>query len=112
MIRVRITVRERFGPLSRAQAEAVNRVRKQTGFDVERDWKSDVRVDTGTYRRSIHTDDDGERRTTVSSNIVYALPNEYGNSRGMAPRPSATQAAERARHAFPAAAKRAIASVP
>jgi phage gpG-like protein len=99
-VAVRLT-HNRLDRLSAAMVAAAARERLATALEIEADWKGDVRVDTGNYRRSIHTDD-GERQSVVSSNVDYALYNEYGTSRGMPARPSATKAGEARRHAYPA----------
>jgi phage gpG-like protein len=98
---IRVAVRvvsnnlDRYGAAARA---GVRRERLAAGLRVEGDWKGDVRVDTGNYRRSIHTED-GADETVVSSNVEYAGFNEYGTSR-MAARPSATKAAEKNRRPY------------
>lgn len=94
-------VANHLGTLSTEMAAGVRRARRNAGLRIEADWKADVRVDTGNYRRSIHTDD-GADHTVVSSNVDYALPNEYGTSRGMAARPSATKAGEKHRRTYAA----------
>ena len=88
----------RFAHLSAAQKAALDRVRLKTALRIETDWKADVRVDTGNYRRSIHTED-GPTQTVVSSNVDYAVFNEYGTSR-MAAKPSARQTAEKHRRGY------------
>jgi hypothetical protein len=66
-----------------------------------------VRVDTGELKNSIQTSDaidlqPGALSGSVGTSVGHAAPNEYGGPT-IAARPSARQAAERARSPFQAA---------
>lgn len=84
---------------------AVRRARIKTARGIEADWKARAPVKTGTYRRSIHTDEEPEPGVSVVgtslTNPPYPVYLEYG-TRYMAARPSATPAAEKGRRDFAA----------
>lgn len=64
---------------------------KEAGYKTERDMKAYTPVDTGTLRRSIHTDMVNDFTAEVGTNIEYAAFVEFGTSK-MAAQPFVTPA--------------------
>lgn len=101
---VRVLSNALLAGLPAAVKQAVRDERVRIAFELEADWKDAVPVDTGTYRRSIHTEADATPSTSVVgtnlTNPPYPQYLEYGTGR-MAARPSARPSAERARRKIP-----------
>jgi hypothetical protein len=74
-------------------------IRRKAAFDVERDWKAGVRVDTGALRASITVGDETGTSISVGTAIEYAIPEEYGTRR-MSGSFARTKAMEKNRGAF------------
>ena len=66
---------------------------------VENAWKSGVRVRTGRYRNSIHTEHTGAGEYTVLTDVPYAIYQENG-TRYMAAHPAMIPAVEREQQRF------------
>jgi phage gpG-like protein len=96
---VRVTM-NRLLPLTSAQKAGVARARRRAALKIEGDWKGGVRVDTGTLRRSIRTEERGDESHVVSD-VEYSVYQEFGTG-VMAANPAATRAAERNRRPYAA----------
>lgn len=78
------------------------RIVAATALEVETDAKQRAPVDTGTLRRSIHTERPTPLSAVVGTDVVYAAVQEYGGGHAPA-HPYMTPAAEAARPRFVAA---------
>jgi hypothetical protein len=89
--------------------------RQGVASDVQSEWQGDVfnqettldKADQRDYDANIVIDEDGPDRTVVSTDIQWAIYQEYG-TRYQPARPSATQAAARARDRLPEAIAEAL----
>ncbi len=101
----------RLGEIERRVEKAVRDERVKVALELEADWKDAAPVDTGTYRRSIHTETDATPSTSlVGTNLTnppYPIYLELGTGR-MAAQPSARPAAERARRKLPGRIQQAV----
>lgn len=88
-------VTNRFAEIAAGMEPTARLIRQKTAADVAADWAEDVRVDTGAYRNSIQTAEDGDSSVAYSP-LDYSVYNEFGTAK-MAAKPSATRAAERHR---------------
>lgn len=108
---VRILFNGLNGEIQRRVEKAVRDERVKVALELEADWKDAAPVETGTYRRSIHTETDATPDSSIVgtnlTNPPYPVYLEFGTGR-MAARPSARPAAERARRKLPGRIERAV----
>jgi hypothetical protein len=88
--------RDSLGKYADQITAAISQIVRRTALNIERDWKADVRVDTGFYRNSIQTVVEGPMKASVVSNAEHSVHNEYGTHK-MSGRPSARKAADKHR---------------
>jgi|SRR5215471_3724259 len=79
--------------------QGAERIAQTSAYRVEAGWKQRAPVKTGTYRRDIRTQKQGDADYAVLSSLEYPIYLEYG-TRFMAPRPSMTPAVEEERPRF------------
>jgi HK97 gp10 family phage protein len=97
---VRIEViRNDFAKIAARLPAAVDPIVAESAAAVENAWKAGVHVRTGRYRDSIHTTRTGAGAYTVTTDVEYAVYQEFGTRR-MAAHPAMVPAVEREQQRF------------
>jgi HK97 gp10 family phage protein len=97
---VRIEViRNDFARIAARLPGVVDPIVAESAAAVEAAWKAGVHVRTGRYRDSIHTTRTGSGAYTVTTDVEYAVYQEFG-TRYMAAHPAMVPAVEREQQRF------------